>query len=237
MKSYLSIFAMLALGIAGVWAENVQGVVFPNKQVSVYSPVPQEIITKMNVREGDIVKEGDAIAELRKEREELDVRLLEKMIDFKKFIARGHERLFKEQMGSEEKALEAKTDVEISLLKLESGKIALREKTVLSPISGTVVKKYKEAGESINREEKLVDIVNLDKVNVRFYLQPNLRASLKKDADVQVKIPQLNGASFPGKITFIDPRNDATSGFVQVWVEIDNRDAKIAPGMNGLAEF
>ena len=81
----------------------------------------------------------------------------EKMIDFKKFIARGHERLFKEQMGSEEKALEAKTDVELSLLKLDANKIALREKTVLSPLSGTVVKKYKESGESISREEKLVD--------------------------------------------------------------------------------
>jgi membrane fusion protein (multidrug efflux system) len=237
MKNYLSIIAMLALCAAGARAESFQGVVFPNKQVSVSSPVIQDIITKMHVREGDIVKEGDVIAELRKEREELDVRLSEKMIDFKKFIARGHDRLFKEQMGSEEKALEAKTDVELSLLKLDANKIALREKTVLSPLSGTVVKKYKESGESISREEKLVDIVNLDKVNVRFYLQPNVRASLKNGADVQVKIPQLNGAVFPGKITFIDPRNDATSGLVQVWVEIDNRDAKIAPGINGLADF
>src|SRR5690242_20080573 len=99
MKSYLSTFVMLALSAAGAWAESVQGVVFPNKQVSVSSPVIQDIITKMHVREGDIVKEGDVIAELRREREELDVRLSEKMIDFKKFIARGHDRLYKEQMG------------------------------------------------------------------------------------------------------------------------------------------
>ena len=228
---------MLAFGAAGGWAESFQGVVFPNKQASVSSPALQEIIIKVHVREGDVVKEGDVIVELRREREELDVKLSEKLIDLKKFIARGKQRLYKEEMGSEEQALEAKTDLELAQLQLEAKKIALREKTVLAPLSGTVVKKYKEAGETVAREEKLVDIVNLDKVNVRFYLKPELRPTLKKDAQVQVKVPQLNAATFPGKITFIDPRNDATSGLVQVWVEIDNRDFKIAPGMNGLAEF
>ena len=38
-----------------------------------------------------------------------------------------------------------------------------------------MVKKYKEAGESVAREEKLLDVINIDKVNVRFYLAPNLR--------------------------------------------------------------
>jgi membrane fusion protein, multidrug efflux system len=237
MKTYLSIFGMLALTTVGAWAESFQGVVFPNKQVAVSSPVIQDIIMKMHVREGDVVKEGDILVELRREREELDVKLSEKTIELKKFIARGQQRLFKEEMGSEEKALEARTELELSQVMLEAKKIALREKTIVSPLSGTVVKKYKEAGESIAREEKLVDIVNLEKVNVRFYLKPELRPTLKKDSEVQVKVPQLNGASFPGKITFIDPRNDATSTFVQVWVEIDNHDHKIAPGMNGLAEF
>jgi RND family efflux transporter MFP subunit len=199
--------------------------------------VLQDIIKKMHVKEGDTVKEGDVIVELRKEREELDVRLSEKLIDLKKFIARGQQKLYKEEMGSEEKALEAKTDLELAQLQLEAKKIALREKTILAPLSGRVVKKYKEEGESVSREEKLVDIINLDRVNVRFYVSSKLRGTLKEQAAVQVKIPDLNGATFPGKISFVDPRNDAASGFILVWVEIDNREYKIAPGMKGLADF
>lgn len=237
MKTFHLALASLAMSILPSLAEPHQGVVSPIKQVSVSGPISQEIITKIHVREGDTVKEGDVLVDLRREREELDVKLSEKLIDLKKFIARGQQRLFKEEMGSEEKALEARTDLELAQLQLEAKRIALREKTIVSPLSGQVVKKYKEAGEAIDRQEKLIDIINIEKVNVRFYLPPNLRRHLKEDATVQVKIADLDGEAFLGKVTFIDPRNDAASGLVQVWVEIENRDGKIAPGMKGLAEF
>jgi membrane fusion protein, multidrug efflux system len=237
MKHYFLVACLCAVSAVSGLAESFQGLVIPIRQVSVSSPVVQDVITKMLVKEGDTVKEGDVIVQLRNEHEAIDVKLSEKLIELKKFIARGQQKLYKEEMGSEEKALEAKTDLELAQLQLEAKKIALREKTILSPLSGRVVKKYKEAGEAVMREEKLVDIINLEKVNVRFYLPPNLRLTLKEGAPVQVKIADLNNEAFQGKITFIDPRNDAASGLILIWVEIDNRDFKIAPGMKGLAEF
>lgn len=237
MRKHFFALAALATSAIPAMADPQQGVVSAIKQVSVSSPVIQDIITKIHVREGDTVKEGDVLVELRKEREELDVKLSEKLIDLKKFIARGQQKLFKEEMGSEEKALEARTDLELAQLQLEAKRIALKEKTIVSPLSGRVVKKHKEAGEAVSREEKLLDIINIEKVNVRFYLPPNLRRNVKENDSVQVKIADLDGATFSGKITFVDPRNDAASGLVQVWVEIENRELKIAPGMKGLAEF
>ena len=235
-KNVLALF-LLAIGAASAHAEMLQGVIFPIKSVGVSSPVLQEIITDVLVKEGTTVKEGQIIVELRKEREELDVRLSEKLIDLKRFIARGQEKLFKEQMGSEEKALEAKTDLELAQLQMEAKKVALQEKTIRAPLDGIVVKKYKEPGESVAREEKLVDIVNIDQVNARFYLPPNLRKSVKEQEVVPVKIGDLDGVEFKGKITYIDPRNDAASGLVQVWVEIENKEHRIKPGMKGSAEF
>jgi membrane fusion protein (multidrug efflux system) len=236
MKKYLFAIAAFATSLGG-HAEPVQGVVHAIKQVGVSAPVIQEIITKVLVREGDTVKEGDVIVELRREREELDVKLSEKLIDHKRFIARGQQKLYKEEMGSEERALAAKTDLEIAELQLEAKRIALREKTVVAPLSGRVVKKYKEAGESVAREEKLVDIINTDKVTVRFNVPPAQRRLLKEQAAVDVKINDLDGAAFSGRITFIDPRNDLTSTTVPVWVEIDNADHRISPGMRGVADF
>jgi membrane fusion protein, multidrug efflux system len=235
MKRFVACLFALITATSG--AEVHQGVVFPIKQVAVSSPVPQEIISRMLVKEGDTVKEGDVIAELRKEREELDVKLSEKAIELKRFIARGQQRLFKEEMGSETKALEAKADLELAEVQLEAKKLNLSEKTVRAPLSGTIVKKYKESGESITHQEKLVDIINHDIVNVRFYLPPNLRPALSLHGAVMVKVTDLGGAEFPSKITFIDPRNDAASGLVQVWVEIDNQAHRIAPGMKATASF
>jgi membrane fusion protein, multidrug efflux system len=237
MRRNILAFILLAFGAASGGAETFQGVVSPIKSVSVSSPVLQEIITDVVVKEGATVKESDVIVELRKEREELDVKLSDKLIELKRFIARGQEKLFKEEMGSEEKALEARTDLELAQLQLEAKKVALREKTIRAPLSGIVVKKYKESGESVAREEKLVDIVNIDQVFVRFYLPPNLRKTLKEQEKVSVKIGDLEGAEFSGIVTFVDPRNDAASGLVQVKVEIENKDHRIKPGMKGSAEF
>ena len=232
-----SVFITLLAATAALHAEPVQGVVSPNKQISLSSPVIQEVITEMLVEEGTEVREGQIVAQLRSDREKLDVRLSEKLIELKQFIARGQPRLYKEKMGSEEKALEAQTDLELARLQLESKKIALSEKSVRTPLGGIVVKKYKEPGESIDRAEKLVDIVNIDQIYVQFYLKPELRKTLTQDAPIRVRILDLEGKDFDGKITFVDPRNDAASGLVRVKVKVENADHHIKPGMKGSADF
>ena len=231
------IFFSVVLSLATLRAEPVQGVVFPFKTVQVSSPVLQEVITEVLVEEGTEVREGQIIVQLRNEREQLDVELSKKLIELKQFIARGQEKLYKEKMGSEEKALEAKTDLELAVLQQSAKQIALKEKTVRAPISGVVVKKYKEAGEAIDRAEKLADIVNIDSVYVQFYLAPALRKAVQQDQPIRVRILDLEGAEFDGKITFIDPRNDAASGLVRVKALVENKDHRIKPGMKGSAEF
>ncbi len=231
------VFIALLATAAALHAEPVQGVVSPNKQISISSPVMQEIITEMLVEEGTEVREGQIVAQLRNDREKLDVRLSEKLIELKQFVARGQERLFNEKMGSEEKALEARTDLELARLQLDSKRIALAEKTVRTPLGGIVVKKYKEPGESVDRAEKLLDIVNIDQIYVQFYLKPELRKTLLQDAPIRVRILDLEGKDFDGKITFVDPRNDAASGLVRVKVKVENADHRIKPGMKGSADF
>jgi membrane fusion protein, multidrug efflux system len=224
------IFFALTLLATASQAEPLQGTIIPFKQVSLNGPVVQEIIKDVLVEEGTYVRKDQILVELRKEREELDVKISEKLIDLKSFIAKGQKRLFKEKMGSEEKALEAQTDLELSKLQMEAKKVALSEKTVRSPIDGVVVKKYKEAGETVDRGEKLLDIVNLDTVYAQFYLKPDMRNKIKQDAPVKVSI-DLGSATVDGKITFIDSRNDAASGLVRIKVLIDNKDGRLTAGM------
>jgi RND family efflux transporter MFP subunit len=213
--------------------ESVRGTIEPFKKITVNSPVIQEIITDMKVKEGSEIKEGDIIVELRKEREELDVQLSEKLIELKRFIALGQQKLFKENMGvSQEKALEAQTDLQLAELQMSAKRVALREKTVHSPIGGTVVKVYKSKGESADRTEKLLDIINYDKVLAKFYLPPASRATVKVGQTVKVRVAEMDNAEVEGKIEFIDPRNDAASSKVLIHVLIENADHRISPGMN-----
>ena len=212
------------------------GIVYPNETVQVSSTVPMEIIKEMLVIEGSKVTKDQVIVQLRDDREKMDVRISEKAIELKKFIARGHKRLFDEKMGSEEKALEAETDLELTRIQFEAKKLALEEKTIRSPINGTVVKKYKQTGEMATQQTPLLDIIDISTVDVVFLLRPALRESVTEGQSVKVKITELNNAEFEGKVHFIDPRNDAGTGKVRVKVKIDNKDIRIKPGMSGRAE-
>ena len=237
MKLPAAIYLTLLALVTGALGEETQGLVLPIKQVSVSSPVFQEVITAVLVEEGDTVKEGQPLVQLRSEKEELDVQRLLKQIELYKFKADGAEALLKEKMGSREKALEERAQLELSQILHRTAEVTLKEKTVRSPLAGIVVKKFKEAGESVDRVEKLMDIVNIDQVYVQFYLDPKLMGSIKSEQPVKVKIAVIGNAEFTAKVSFIDPRIDAGSGLFRVKVLIENRDHKIKAGMRGTADF
>lgn len=230
---------LLVLALAPLaHAEETQGIVLPFKKVSVASPVLQEVVEATLVEEGDTVKEGDVIVKLRSDREKLEVEHAEKVIEQHTFTAKGLEALFAEKMGSKDQALKAKTELDVAKIQRELALVRLQEKTVRSPLSGIVVKKYKENGESVDRAEKLVDIVNIDQVYVQFYLDPKLWTALKLEQPVTVRFPVIGaGREVRGKVAFIDPQIDAGANLFRVKVLLDNKDHEIKAGMRGVADF
>ena len=232
-----SILSALLLSLAVGRAEEKQGIVIPFKTVSVSSPVLQEVIDSVLVEEGDEVRQGQPLVQLRAEREALEVERTQKLIELATFKSEGAQALFKEKMGSKEKWLEEKAQLELSTILHRAAETMLKEKTVRSPLAGVVVKKYKEAGESVDRAEKLMDIVNIDQVYVQFYLDPVLMAATKEGQEVRIKFPVIANAEYTGKITFVDPRIDAGSGFFRVKVLLENKDRKVKAGMRATADF
>lgn len=221
----------------GAHAQEVQGLVVPFKQVSVSSPVLQEVIDVVEVEEGAVVREGDVLVELRKEKEVLEVRQYEQVVQQRKFTAEGAQKLFKEKIGSQEAALEKQTELELAKIQLLQAEVRLKEKTIRAPLSGIVVKKYKESGEGVDRVEKLVDVIDIDRVYVQFYLDPKFMQTLKPEMEVPVRFPVLGADVFTGKISFIDPRIDAGSGLFRVKVLLENKAHTIKAGMRGTADF
>lgn len=237
MKRLLILLLPLFTASFAARGQDIQGLVIPFKSVSVASPVLQEVIAKVLVEEGDVVKEGDVLVELRNQKEMLEVRQYEQLVKQRKFTAEGAMKLFKEKIGSEESALEKETEWELAKIQLQQAEVRLKEKTIRSPLSGIVVKKHKETGEAVDRVEKLVDVIDIDQVYVQFYLDPKLMQTVKPDMEVPVRFPVLGEEKVTGRISFIDPRIDAGSGLFRVKVLIENKDHKVKAGMRGTADF
>ena len=234
-----SLFAALLVAAgAGVGAaEEVEGIVQPVKQVSVSSPVFQEVISAVLVEEGDTVKQGQLLVQLRSAREELEVERTRKLIELAEFKSKGAESLARDQIVPREKALEEKLQLDLSRLLNSSAQVALGERAIVAPISGTVVRRYKEAGESVDRVEKLVEIINIDQVYVQFYVDPKLMTALRLDQAVPVRFALLGPERFESKISFIDPAIDAASQRLRVKVKLENPQHRIKAGMVGTASF
>jgi membrane fusion protein, multidrug efflux system len=238
--THLATILLAILSLAGVrtHADEVEGLVLPFKQVSVSSPPVQDIIKEVMVKEGDTVQEGQVLAQLVNDKEKLDVEQYATMVEKRQFDATAAETAFKEKFGSKEAMLQKQTDLKLAKIQHQMAQVNLNLKTIKAPLSGIVVKKYKESGESVDRVDKIVDVVNIDQVYVQFYIDPKVTLQLKLDQQVPVRFPVLVGSkSFVGTIAFIDPRIDASSGLCRIKVLIDNPDHQIRAGMRGHADF
>jgi len=220
-------------------AQETQGLVLPFKLVSVSSPVMQDIIREIAVEEGDVVREGQVLAQLDNAKEVLDVQQYTKAIERREFESKGMEALLKDKMVSQDTALEKKTDLELAKIQQKLAAERLSEKTIKAPLSGIVVKKYKEAGEAVDRVEKLFDIINIDKVYLQFYLDPKFMDSVKVGAKVPVKFDSSAPANHPysAVVSFVEPRIDAASGLFRVKLLLDNQGHEIKAGMHCTADF
>src|SRR5436309_8230772 len=98
MRLIYFILALVSLVSLSSRAAETQGLVIPIKQVTVSSPVLQDIIKEINVEEGDEVREGQVLAQLMNDKEKLEVEKYRKLIERAQFQYKGLETLAKENM-------------------------------------------------------------------------------------------------------------------------------------------
>jgi RND family efflux transporter MFP subunit len=239
MKPF-SLLAILALAYpAALHAEQVQGLVLPFTEVFVSSPVLQDVIKDIAVNEGDTVKKDQVLAHLLNDRETLDAQRYENLIKRAQFQYNGMKKLADEKYASQDDLLAKETDLKAAQLDYQIALTALEEKTIKSPLSGIVVQRYKEPGEAVDRAEKLFDIVDIDQVYVRVYVEPAILEKLAVGDKISVHIPDIfhGPQDFTGSVSFIAPNVDAASGEFRVKILIDNPNHLIKAGMRAQADF
>jgi len=237
-----TLFLLTLVGLTystSVRAEEVQGLVLPFKEVHISSPNIQDNVKDIQVDEGDQVKHGQVLAHLLNDREQLEVKRCENLIKRTEFEYEGMKKLADEKIASKDSEVEKETDLQAAKLQYQLAQTALEEKTIKSPLSGIVVKRYKEPGESVDRTEKLFDIVNIDQVYIQFYLDPSLIEKLTLKDKVAVRFPSFNNGAqkFEALVSFIDPRIDAASGLFRVKLLLDNPNHDIKAGMRAVSDF
>lgn len=224
---------VLAAGLvsSAVAASNYTGLVLPFREVVISSPV-QSTIDSIECKEGDAVKQGQTLAQLDNRIEKLDMLRTKAAMEKRQFDFEGSKNLFADNIISEDEAMKGRIELELARLQAEQAEEINRMRTITAPISGIIVEKMREIGESVTATEPMFRLVDIDKVLVQFYLPVEDSAAIKVGKALRIKCRAADkDAMFDGRVEFVDPRVDAASGLIRVKVIVDNPGHAIKPGL------
>ena len=110
---------------------------------------------------------------------------------------------------------------------------------ILSPVTGTVVKRYVYEGQYVQEGEKLFELGDFAKMLFQFIAYEQDLPFLRVGQDVGVRTPAIPDKVYHARITFINPNIDDATRSARVRVEIDNPNRELRRKLyaEGTVEF
>ncbi len=105
------------------------------------------------------------------------------------------------------------------------------KKTIRAPFAGRIGITTVNPGQYLNPGDKIVTLQRVDPIYVDFFVPQKQIAGLNVGQALAVSNDAYAGATFPGKISAINPRIDTTTRNVQIQATIANPKRQLVPGM------
>lgn len=219
---------------------SAEGLIIPFRQLRLSSPV-EAIVRKTEVKEGDRVTAGQVLAVLYSPLDLLEADRAEKILAKAEFQWRANERLSRDKIVSEDKALVAKLEYDVALIESQRARAAIEDKTLRAPWDGLVIRVLKEAGETVARTQEVFQLLDYSQVYVQVYIDarylPQIREGMMAEVRFASDGSRQSIKAVPAKVYFVDPVVDAGSGLFRVKFLIPNGDFTIKPGLPATVVF
>lgn len=137
---------------------------------------------------------------------------------------------------------QAKGNVKKSKASVDLLKKSIHDSYVTSPLSGFIVKKFVEVGETVTPMSSLFKVSNLSTVDLVIYVSEVELGKIKLGQKAEVSIDTYPDRKYEGKVTYISPEAEFTPKNVQtkdertklvfaVKITVDNKNFDLKPGM------
>ncbi|MFM8983130.1 MAG: efflux RND transporter periplasmic adaptor subunit, partial [Spartobacteria bacterium] len=231
-EMHIAIFFVFLLSIATLSAESVEAeaIVLPSKSVSLSLPA-EAILREVKVSEGDPVKKGDVLATLFSPVESLEKERTAKELELSEFLLANSEKLRANAIISEEAARQKVIDCDIARIEARRAHAVIEDKTLFAPFDGYILRIHKEAGETVGRVDKIIDIIDLKTLHVDAFLEGEWIGKIGKSTTATIDIPALGLKAVPVSIQMVDPIVDPGSGLFRVRLILANPDMSIRSGV------
>jgi RND family efflux transporter MFP subunit len=199
--------------------------------VSVVAPTGGTLMSVL-VKPGDRVAAGDKLAELDSQSQQIAYdRAKLSAEDAEQALARANE-LAKNKSLSDVQLSQAQLTADNARLELRNAELSLSQRTITTPIAGTVGLIQAAPGNQINAQTVLTTIEDSSEIQINFWVPERYAGQIQQGMKVTAGSVAIAGLTFDGTITAVDNRIDPASRTLQVQASLPNPDGKIRAGMS-----
>ena len=199
------------------------------RSVQVFSKA-SGIIEKLEVEEGDGVREGQVLLRLEDDEQKNRVATVKAELAKARREYDRQKNLHAENLISDQAFNDATYEIERLEIQLDDAERALSYTLVRAPISGTLTARMVNRGQLVNVSEHLFDIVDFESIVARIYVPEKELPSVNVGQEARLRAAALGGRPYEGKVLRIAPTVDARSGTVKVTVAVGGQPG-LRPGM------
>ncbi len=221
----------------------------PEEEAAVISKVPGKTVLQVLVHEGDKVQQGDVLAIL-------DTSLIKQQINqaqaslakaevYKQTASNDYRRfsqLYKEEVISRQQYDHVEGEYKTSVKQvaevravLEQLKITMGYHRIEAPISGTIIARNVDAGDTTSSYPAFV-IAKQEQVKAVGVVPEKLYSKVKRGQETQISLDAFPGRSFKAKVSRVSPILDPATRTGKVEVAVDALSL-MKPGMYARVEI
>ncbi len=190
----------------------------------------QGLVKTIFVEEGDIVEEGQPLAQL--DTDVLDLTLQEREVNMNSLESNYNraQELQEQELLSSQEFEQTRFQYEAAKSQYESAKLQLAYTTIRSPFAGIVTDRMIDVGNLVNNNDVVFRTADLDPLLARIFVPEKDIAQVRPGQSVRIKV-EGSDQTHVGEVARISPVVDPLSGTVKVTVEIQDRRGTLRPGM------
>ncbi len=192
------------------------------------------VVDSIQADRGEAVTKGQALATLDQREFRLDLKAAEETLAVSESDLKRYEELRRLNLASEAELEQKRSRRALAAVDLERAKLVIDRSVVRAPFDGVVVDRFARVGEKFLVEENkpLYKVMALEPLLARAYVPAASAGRIHVGDEVGVTAPGAPEAASSGRVSFVSPVVDPSSGTVQVIVKV-RRDPKkvLRPGV------
>jgi membrane fusion protein (multidrug efflux system) len=206
------------------------GTMRANESVDITSKLSDRVVA-IHFKEGQQVRAGDVLVELDSVEERADLAGAEAaLLDSRSQFNRSRE-LFQTRALSEAQMDQLQAALSANEARVAAARSRLSDTIIVAPFAGRVGLRNVSLGGLVNPGAVITTLDDLSTMKLDFAVPEVFLATLKQGQQVGAVSSAYSGEVFNGRVGSIDTRVDPVTRSVAVRALIENRDARLRPGM------